>query len=349
MLAIALFSSPAAVAEVVSSQTAPAGLPVASTSPASVPSQQVGLVDYFMDIPHEYLSEKFVNLASDVDGFFGDDRNFQESNKSVLQFDLTRVIDSNSAGNFVPAFRAKLHLPGAQHRLRRWQENIHLLLESNPDQNQNIAGGGTTQQSRPSLFKEVTTPDSYGAALRLENDDSSPWRVSADAGLKLVGTNDVLKLNHSGLDPYVRSRVSMLKTLGVVQLKLAETIFWFNTTGAGETTQFDADYHYSDPLLYRATSVATWYNDTQRFDLRQDLDLFHTLSERASMLYQVSAVELNQLPTQISEYIAAIFYRQRLNRDWIFAELSPQLHYPKQTNYQLNAQFVVRLEILFSK
>lgn len=44
-----------------------------------------------MDAPRDYLSGQFTGLISNVDRFFGDDRHYEESNKSVLQLDITRV------------------------------------------------------------------------------------------------------------------------------------------------------------------------------------------------------------------------------------------------------------------
>lgn len=318
-------------------------------------SQQPGwldsIIDMAIDAPHEYLSEKFVNFASEVDSFFGDERNFQESNKSVVQFDLTRVA-GGTTNNIVPSFRAKLHLPGTLKRFRDWQERIHLLLESNPDQNLPGTGAGAaavTQQGKPSVLKEVATPDSYGAALRFENADDSPWRFSADGGLKLVGAGDVMNLSNVSVDPFVRTRASYKKPLGPVQMQLAESVFWFNTTGAGENTQLDLDYRFSDPLLFRATSGATWMKSKQYFDLGQYLSLYHTLDERTSLLYQLSATGLTQPQAEVSEYVALVQYRRRVHQDWVFLDLSPQLHYPKVNSYQLNALMIVRLEVLFSK
>ncbi len=359
VLGIALFFPLAAFAEEPPAATPPIKAPPAAILPvvmlpteapiAEVP-QQSSFIDPILDVPREYVSEKFVTLASNVDAFFGSERNYQESNKSVLQFDLTRVVQNAGSRRIVPAFRAKLHLPGLQQRLHSWQQSLHLLLETNPDQNLPGAGmNATAQQRAPSIFKEVATPDSYGAALRIENEDDSPWRLSADAGLKLVGANDVLKLNHTALDPFVRARSGYIKPMGVAQLALAESVFWYNTIGAGENTQLDADCNITKQLLFRATSSATWLHDQQNFDLRQDFSFFQTLDERHSLLYQLSVIGASQPHTDVSEYVALLLYRQRLRRDWIFLELSPQMHYLEVNNYQPDAQFVIRLEILFSK
>lgn len=308
-------------------------LPSLAEEPVIPKSRLSNYIDPVIDVPRAYVSEKFLDFASQVDGFFGNERNYQESNKSVLQLDLSRLVEQGSSHNLVLSYRAKLHLPTTERRL-------HLLLESNPDKNLPGAAGTQVQQGKSSIFREVAGPDSYAAALRFENPEDSPWRFSADTGIKLEGLS---------LQPFARSRGSFAAPLGPVQLRLSESLFWFNTIGAGENTQFDAEYLFSEPLLFRATSGATWLHDQQNFDLRQDLALYQIFDEQASLLYQLSAIGVSRPQTQVSEYVALLLYRQRMYRDWMFIELSPQLHYPKENNYRANAQFVVRLEILFSK
>jgi hypothetical protein len=305
-----------------------------------------------IDSSRDYLSDKFVGFASGVDAFFGNERNYQESNKSVLQFDLTRIFGSASDHKTVPTFRVKLHLPAFQHRMQSWWSQIHLLFESNPDQNLSGVGPGNTptaSQGRLPILKEMATPDSYGAALRFENPDDSLWRLSGDGGLKFVGIEDVLQVRQITVDPFVRTRGSVKNLWGPVQLQLAQSLFWFNSIGAGESTQFDADYHLSDPLLFRATSIATWLYDNPNFKLHQDFSIYQTLNEHASVLYQLAANGQTQPQGEVSEYVALVLYRQRFYRDWMFFELSPQLHYPKADSYHLNAQFIARLEVLFYK
>lgn len=299
--------------------------------PITPPVVKDSFISPYIDAPRDYVADKFVSFASGVDRFFGNDRNYQESNRSVLQFDVARVFEPGMNNKFVPTYRAKFHLPNTQKRLR-------LMIESNPDQNLPGAGGQT--QGKASLFREVATPDSYGAALRIENREDSHWRFSADGGLKLEGFS---------LQPFVRSRVGYLQTLGKVQLNLTESVFWFNTIGLGESSQLDADHAFSDRVLFRASSGATWLYDKQSFALRQDFSLYQTMDERTSMLYQLSASGVNRPQAEVSEYVALMLYRHRLHKDWVFLEMSPQLHYPKIDNYRVTEQFIVRLEMLFSK
>lgn len=293
--------------------------------------QQPGLLDP-IDAPRNYLSGKLVSFASSIDRFFGDDRNYQESNKSMFQLSLVRVTGYGGDRKFVLSARANLNLPSTEKRL-------HLLLESNPDQN--ITGEPTQTQNTP-LTNQVDKPQSYGVAVRYgkEKPEERPWYFSTDAGLKFQGIN---------INPFARARGSYSVPLGQWRLKAAESVYWFNTIGAGETTQLDLEHFLSEAILFRASSNATWLNDKQNFDLRQDLSIYHTVSERTALLYQASAIGVSNPQYQITEYVLAMLYRYRLHRDWIFFELSPQLHFPKTNDFQSSPTLSMRLEMLFDE
>jgi hypothetical protein len=295
----------------------------------------------FIDLQRNFVSDKFVNLASTIDSFFGTERNFQESNKSVFQFDATQVMGRNGNPNTALTYRAKLHLPNAQ-------KSFHLLLESNPDKNLpgSTPGNQLNQRQQALLFREVTTPDSYGTSLRFENNEDSPWRISADGGLKADNTDIFSGIS---IHPFARSSASYILPLDTVQLKLTQSIFNFNTTGTGENTQFEVGHQFDNKTLVRSTSGATFLYDSQYFDLHQDISLFHTVDQQASLLYQLSANGRSRPSSEVSEYVALVLYRRRVHRDWVFLEISPQLHYPKVTNFLLDAQFIARLEFMFSQ
>ena len=296
-------------------------------------SEQLQQPDIFnpIDAPRDYLSGQLINFTSGIDRFFGDDRNYQESNQSVFQLDLVRVTGYGGDRKIVLSGRAKVNLPSTEKRL-------HLMLETNPDKN--ITGEPTQTQATP--INQVAAPESYAASVRYEKEkeEDRPWHFSTDAGIKFQGINT---------DPFVRARGSYSVPMGQWRLKAAESVFWFNTIGAGESTQLDLEHFLSEPVLFRATSNATWLNDKQNFDLRQDLSVYHTLNDRTALLYQASAIGISNPQFQVTDYVALLLYRYRLHRSWIFFELSPQLHFPKERNYQSSPTFSMRLEMLFDE
>jgi hypothetical protein len=67
------------------------------------------------------------------------------------------------------------------------------------------------------------------------------------------------------------------------------------------------------------------------------------------LLYQASVIGVSNPQYQVMDYVAFILYRYRLHKDWMFLELSPQLHFPRERNYKLSPTFSMRLEMLFEK
>lgn len=281
-----------------------------------------------VDAPRNYWSNKFVTFANDIDRFFGDPRYFQETNKSVLQLSLANVQQPGGSGNGVLALdgQAKLDLPSSEKR-------FSLMLESNPEKN--ISGDLTKQ---PVASNDAATGSNQSAALRIDRPpEDSPWHFSADTGVRV----------RLPLEPFVRTRASYTRPFEQWRMKAAETVFWFSSIGAGETTQIDLERVISEPTLFRATSTATWMNETHNFDLRQDFSIFHTLNERSALLYQAGISGVSEPQFQTAGYVLLMLWRYRLHRSWIFTELSPQLHFPRVKNFEPNPMLLLRLEVLF--
>lgn len=288
-----------------------------------------------MEAPRDYLSGKIASFANYIDRFFGGDRHYQESNQSVIQLDLTRVTGYGGDRKFNLPARANVRLPATEGRL-------HLLVETNPENNitdQPIPGLIVPTQSQTVLRNQVVAPGNVALAARYETSEANVWHLSTDWGLKFPIPPK----------PFVRTRGSYSAPMGEWRLKAAQSVYWFNTLGAGETTELDLEHFLSEPVLFRATSTATWLNDTQNFDLRQDLSIYHTLNDRTALLYQASAIGVSHPAYAVTDYVVLLLYRYRLNREWLFFELSPQLHFPQVMKYQPSPTLSMRLEMLFDE
>src|SRR5450759_92100 len=129
------------------------------------------------------------------------------------------------------------------------------------------------------LLSSHSAPLCHNFAVRYEKikAELQALHLSADAGLKFQGIR---------INPFARARGSYSVSLDQWRMKAAESVYWFDTIGAGETNQSDLEHFFSAPVLFRATSNATWLNDKQNFDLRQDLSIYHTVNDRtASVSY----------------------------------------------------------------
>lgn len=297
--------------------------------PPPAEEEPLGVVMDLTDPPREYISEKFVGFVNEVDRFFGDDRNFQESNDSVLQIDIDRLYGYGSKDKVEISGRAKISLPNTERKL-------HLLIESDPDDTSN------TDSKRRTATKNTTKPPpkSIGAGVRYDKAKDERWNYGSDLGLQFQG----LKTR-----PFVRGRVSYTQPVDIWTLKVSETLFWFYTTGPGETNQIDMDRKISDTTHFRSSSIATWYHNPQNMDMQQSFTWFHTLDDRTAVLYQIGAFAKSQPARQITDTVLLLVYRYRLHRDWMYFEVSPQLHFPKDKSYHASPALLLRLEMLFEK
>lgn len=309
----------------------PETLPIVPTAESSIPQTQQADHFEYIEAPRDYLSGKITSFASYIDRFFGGDRHFQESNQSVLRLNLTRVTGYGGDGNYKLAARLNLKLPVTEGRLR-------LLVETDPENN--VADEPT--KSPPVTDNKVSVPGNLALAVRFEKKEAVRWYFNTDAGIKFRGIA-------AAPNPFVRARSSYTAPVGKWQLKASESVYWFNTLGLGETTLLDLDRILSTQILFRSTSNATWLNDTQNFNLRQDLTFFHTLTDRTALRYQASVIGVSEPRLQVTDYVVQLFYRYRLNREWLFFEVNPQLHFPSEKNYSSSPALSIRLEMLFDE
>ncbi len=302
-------------------------LPAESTIPQA---EQAEHFEY-MEAPRDYLSGKVTSFASYLDHLFGGDRHFQESNQSVLQLNLTRVTGYGGDKSYKLAARMKLKLPITEWRLR-------LLVETDPENN--LTDEPIT--SPPVTNRKVSVPSTLALAVRYEKKEDVRWYFNTDVGIKFRGIA-------KAPNPFVRARSSYTAPIGQWRLKASESVYWFNTTGLGETTLLDLDRIVSAQFLFRATSSAIWLYDTQNFSLRQNMTLFHTLSDRSALSYQASVIGASEPQLRVTDYVLQLFYRYRMNREWLFFEFNPQLHFPREQNYNSSPTLNVRLEMLFDE
>jgi len=283
----------------------------------------------FVDAPRAYMTEKIISFASYMDRFFGGNRHFQESNQSVFQLDLTRVAGYGDNHKFELSGKMNLRLPGTEGRLRLW-------LETDPEKDMY---DDPTRDTHTQQNKATTT---RGAALaaRYSTEEEKGWRFSSDAGVKLP-------ISH--LNPFVRLKGEYSTPMGDWRMKASESVYWFSALGVGETTQLDFEKVLSSSMLFRSSSNATWLKNSLNFDLVQSFSVYHTLNDRSVLIYQTSAAWITNPSFQATDYVALVFFRHRLHQKWLFVELSPQLHFPRDKDYKASPALSMRLEALFDE
>lgn len=278
-----------------------------------------------VDIGHDRIEER-VNLFVDwVDEFFGSDRVFEETRDNYVKVSIGKVIEEGGTINNANKLSAQINLPRTEDRLK-------LLITSEPE-TEEIAGN---LQPRETLTG-VDTNNEQATALRFVARETAVWNIHADLGVRF----------HSGVDPYGRFRVRRTVALELWILHIAETLFWYDSLGRGETTHVDFERPINDIFLFRSTSEATWRDQTDYFDLAQELSLLHRVSKRRSVIYEAAAFGVTEPVEHVTDYLLGIRLRQLIHDDWLYFEINPEINYPKELHFKAVPTLALRLEVIF--
>ncbi len=271
------------------------------------------------------LSGWITRSASNIDRFFAGNRHYQENNLTEFQMTLNRTTGYGGDRKYDFSGRLNLKLPVSEGRLR-------LVLETDPERNTIAAPTGPAV-----LPTKVAVPKSAAVALRYETPIDKAWYFRTDGGLKFPVP----------VQPFARARGGYSSQLGSWGVSAEESVYWFNSTGAGETTQLNLTRVLNPQLQFSAGSAIIWLNEKQNFDMRQDLTVSYTVNDRSALVYQLSAFGVSNPRNQVTDYVALIDYRYRMHEQWLYFEITPQIHYPRDRAYKSNFALSMKVEALF--
>ncbi|MDH4286827.1 MAG: hypothetical protein OEV26_05330 [Gallionella sp.] len=302
--------------------------PVAHPIPSAREQPETDVFE-FVDTPRNYVSEKIIGMTSYIDYFFAGNRHYQESNQSVFKLDLTRIKGYGDNQKFELSGNLSLRLPGTEGRLRLWVAT----------ETENYIHDSPTKDTHTQKTNSASTGNTNLGA-RFLTDELKALTFGTDVGIKLPITH---------LDPFVRSWVGYAKPVNDWRLNAIQSVYWYNSIGHGETTQFDMEKDLSSSRLFRSSTSLTWLDDTNNFDLAHSFSVYHTVNNRSVVIYQTSAAWITNPGFRATDYVALVFYRYRMRQKWLFLELSPQLHFPWDRQYRASPAFSMRLEALFDE
>jgi hypothetical protein len=290
-------------------------------------SQEPSYFDW-LDKPRDYISERFVSLSNRVDRYFADERVFEESRTSYLRFYGDLVLRGSGSSDFNPKLQAKVVLPALEKRL-------HILLESDTDVTGEVPTASVpTQSGTP----KVNVPNDFRAAVQVQVTDSPHWNISTDAGLRFHGLS---------LPPFARIRASRVQKVHQWQFRFTEAVYWYEQSGMGESTQYDADYKFNDSYLGRSRTQAIWSDHDQRFDYEQSFVLYHPIDQSHALSYGASVYAWSQPNTHVTDYALSVTWRTRIHREWLFLDVQPGVDWPETESFHITPTILFRVEAIF--
>jgi hypothetical protein len=279
----------------------------------------------FLDWSRELVFEYVETLNDGVDSFFMGDFlddeliNDESSGSNGRIFLLTRRVKDEGV-DYQTGLSLKLVLPRTRDRLK-------LLVET--DENED----GQKESDLIGTTDNVT----YSTAIRVELRDGRRWKTSWDNGVRWAG------------EPVYFSRVRARRTdyFGEWRSRILQSIYWRTDDkwGAKLNTSIlrplDLTRHFS-------AGFNADYLLTQDFaDLESNVAIFDELTHRSAMLYRIAALGDTDSLTKVNEYIFTISYRRKIYKNFVFAELTPEVSWPRELNYEATPALNFRLEMIF--
>ena len=283
--------------------------------------------DVFLDVTHEDISKKIINLSNRIDSFFGDERIDDEANNTrVRLFTVTTFREAQKAsteGNF----RIQLRLPKTEKRLQlvvqRDQEDDEEELrpsENEPGQNQQGLAEKTTAGLRYLL-------------------DVADINFSSELGLRL------------SWPPQIFGRMRFRKNInfGKWVFRPVEEITWLDREGWFSETDLNFDRRINPFWLFRFVNNVEWNDIDYKLRFQHGPSFFQKINDRMGLSYNARAT-LEQNPNLSSQnYQIGVGFRQLLYNKWFFWELSPALNFPREQDFRRTPIATVKFEAIFGR
>lgn len=291
--------------------------PLAGRMPAT--NENGGRAGAWLDASHQFLSHGVIGAVDRFDRLFGDDRVDDELPRSCVfvrwGIQQSRFEDWTVQGSF----RARLVLP-------RLRERLHLVL----DDSAAVEEPGSGED-----LSDAVEESQLDAALRwLVTANARQW-LSVDAGAR-------------GVDPlqgFGRMRGRVTVPFARWEMRLSQQLAWFTRDGWTETTGLQWTRPWADDWWFRCRSQVTWEEKNSGVTPRQVFQVGHEVSKHRAYRFELAGAWPATPHTSQARYSAAVLYRQRLLRQWLFWEVEPGVDFRQEWRYRPNPGLTVRLEI----
>lgn len=283
-------------------------------------------VNYLLD-SRESVSSAVVIMGSKMDRYFAGEKYLDVENDTYLRL---RIAEKwLEAGRLQPEFdyKFRLDLPGTKERYR-----LVLLFDEDNEQ-------GLEERNRPSAAAVPTNDQSlFAGLLRTITDEGGEWETKLSAGIKV----------RLPPDPFARVAAKRFVPLNEDwTFEVRSSMEWFHSSGFHGNLDFEFERLLADDYLFRATTLFDWREELDTLEFGQTFQIFHDLSERDAIVYQVGTFGTSLTYPRINTYYISADYRRRLYKDWFYMNIIPEQAFPREEEFDGVSSITLSFEIYF--
>lgn len=265
----------------------------------------------WLDRLHKNLFRFTCSSATWFDGLFGN-RRYDEEYRATHGSVLVGVRwDERDRFDQLFRFKVRLYLP-------QLNESLHAFI-GRSDREDFIAESQSDLYMLPEQFNrrddDVFVGFGYKEPMRKRGS------FDADVGVRL----------RFPMDPYVKGSYRFVRPIGERDLlRLRETVFWQKSERLGTTGLIEWDRILAQDYLLRWTNSGTFSQNTEGVRWYSTLTLYQLLSDERAFAYELGANGSTDREVPLTDYGAAVIYRQRIWRDWLLIELRAGVDWPRE-------------------
>lgn len=283
-----------------------------------------GSIREHLDKTHEDWSRRVMDLGVRLDRLFGGHQIVPDRSSYIRVSTAALLAEDDS--DLDARLRARFALPNTERRLS-------LVLESEDDSRFDPA---RANQPSPPVLLRPRDERGFTAGLRYLRELGDRMDFDADAGVRL----------RFPPDPFVRARIGRSMFLGLWELRPSEEIYWRYRKGPGARTQLVTQRALSGPRFFRAVSEADWVHRDQRFYFAQDFVFSHEFTPFNAVQARIGA-RAETDPSRLTAWFANIGWRRKIYKDWLFAEVRPELLFEHEDDFRAEPRLFLTLEAYF--
>ena len=272
-----------------------------------------------LDRVHGALSWGLGETVDTFDGFFGDERVSEENNGSLLRVSLPWTFMESREVDFSPSVNARVALPQLQNRL-------HLILDELTPADDGATPADDNEEDRR-----------FSLGLRFIAKERLHIRFNYDAGVRF----------NSGLDPFLRARATRAFVLRKWVPRITEDLLWTEKENLKSIFMLNFDRPMVTTVLFRASSRLIWKEDEYGVTPSENLFLFWRPSDVRAASLNLGVTGATHPATVVDKYRAAVTYRQRVIRKWIFFEVTPEAQFPRERDFKFTPMITLKMEMIF--
>ena len=271
------------------------------------------------------------STARGLDGFFGTPHSVTVDNDSYLRISQENLWEESEGFETDLGLRFKLDLPTSRKRLR-------LMIESDPEES---LGTLADQGSESQLNEHLSDNNTIIGLDKVDTDDSSQhWSYRYGAGIKL----------RTPIDPYVRAIGERLWHLGESPwtLNSYNRLSWFKNDGYSARTEWTFSRPWEQHQL-RAQTRLQWQETEDTLEYSQRFDISKPIDDRSRIRNSLIIVGESLSHSQVDDYYLQSWYRRDIHKGILFMDLIPELHFPRESDFDPRWAVTLRFELYLSR